>query len=1682
MNDGNREKAKATAAALLKDESFVIKYPALARALKESVEPSEEPGGSSSPTAAAVHAEPSPAAEPSLQRSGNGMHATAQQLNGSGFSPLASPEVSSTVLLPGPAAQKPQLPLNPTSSSPAASPPLSGSTSKFPEPTQQASSPVHLAQSHPSRDPQGGEAAETRTGHVTDDALPAAASGIASPTGEPAEKVLHPPVHYMKRLEELQQGYVQIMQHRNSVSLQYELLRKTGRPLTGARLPSAVALSSSPPFMLPSTSARPLVKSVADAWPPGTIEQQQQQQALLQLQRMGATPSAVHPCMPQAVPWIVSAATHSPEAVASAAEAVAGHDGSLAERSAAIHQLRQQLHPHEKPRPTIDPAVLYEKAGIDLAVQHLKDRAERMHAQSREITRALAHKKQQAELEALREKNAHPLLADGGSEAVHLAALLTLPAVQARDGIAVAQAEAARIELRSRDALYHAAYAEDADAELVRLHAERMKDITRIQETNPLPQQCHVTRAVAEGLEDPLEIMAQRNVDFRVQRLSAAAAQLAVSRMLRNLGYSQEREDAVPVRRGEGPAVYKSKCEGLGAGGKSYGGETGEKGGTRREGTGQANLQRGLDERQSCCRKAKAAAQAAVAVSLWMNGCVGSLRPASDSPHKKARSDRHLVMHLRVLILSARCGFLRFPKAYPELGYANALPVSQQGRRELFRKAQQKDGKVRTFADFVEEETQREAVGELDVFSGPGKQLMLAQQEKRKEDDDWARLCLSKLHSKNMALEEAKSARQEAEEAQRSLERMRRRQEELEAERDAMAQLARRREKEAAQAREEAERQAAAASALVRKAPSRSPTLTVEAAARAGDPARRGASAALSRSRTVSLSRASLSQAARIDEKRLLEAENLQNCEKTIQDSFEVLPPKRLHAAIPQQSRRKGEILNNGERKGMLHLASFSFTRSHPCHDSSFEAKGLLPPLNRTQQEEANDEAYMGLMPSVCLCMRLVSRLAAALAERLPPYRCEEFVFLTPPVETTPEKLKLLYTQMKKVFSSGELGSSEHVQMIYDFSVGCCQEFVRKDPASQEYANALVQALPYYPYQIDIQRAGIIALLNIFESSKFQEHLAPPLFEVLTTLMAIDDKELRADVIAVVINTDLVDLLLQQVNESSNSEVVAFCIHILIVARSPHRKTAQYSAFLAVLSKWKHEPAVLTRACLAIDAAAQRAQLEGLASHERKKLLGAGQRLEEGYNDLRRPPSYNEVVQILESKTPKWMPDDASDVDKVLNVMKLNANSRKLQGAACQAIASLARASLEHCQHVAHTAFPVLLSAVSTHPESQSVASGFANSIAIVGGVKACRNCLTQEMMEEVNRCIQRHRCVPEVVSACCAALTILEDFYTPQSEVFGRVTLHAIISALQDSKGSVVLCAHINEFIATFSYHVTTLADARRRAVELGVIEAIVKSMTACSTDPLMCAFGCRAISRLVYKEPDDSKIYTELLKMRAMTTLLFVMFKHGKEPCLAEDALRCIANCASNERCAAAILERGVNVICKVHDASNHSLTRQASLHVWLMADFSVASRVLTRGVVSEHSDNMEVVAQGCRCLWLLSSQPGLQQMTLNRGVLLIEHAAAKYSSSGDSKRLVMEFLLRILKGEGVSRQTVDPLWDAGLDFVRSSDQVPPPSIDRAAGRQHARQPAMGALARQMTAAAHAPPSPRGIGPFHM
>lgn len=104
----------------------------------------------------------------------------------------------------------------------------------------------------------------------------------------------------------------------------------------------------------------------------------------------------------------------------------------------------------------------------------------------------------------------------------------------------------------------------------------------------------------------------------------------------------------------------------------------------------------------------------------------------------------------------------------------------------------------------------------------------------------------------------------------------------------------------------------------------------------------------------------------------------------------------------------------------------------------------------------------------------------------------------------------------------------------------------------------------------------------------------------------------------------------------------------------------------------------------------------------------------------------------------------------------------------------------------------------------------------------------------------------------------------------------------------------------------------------------------------------------------------------------------------------------------------------------------------------------------------------------------------MATNRGVLLIEHAATKYSATGDSKRLVTEFLLRILKGEGVARQSIDPLWDTGLDSLGRINEAPSPRVDVPVRKSHPHDGA--SLARQMTAAASVPLSARGANPLHL
>lgn len=216
---------------------------------------------------------------------------------------------------------------------------------------------------------------------------------------------------------------MQIMQQRNAVELQYHLLRKTGRPLTGGLAlgaPPPLPLSSSPPFMLPSTSARPLGPPplLVHQWPQGTFEQQQQQHAFMQLQRAGvAVPAAAGALSPPFSPFRPSFGVRTPKEWVPSAPPVheRGGEEDLKERVSSLYQMQLSVHP-EKPRPTVDPAVLYEKTGIDLAVQHLRDEGERMHLNSREMTRKIMQQQQINENEKLKNKYANPLLVQLSAE------------------------------------------------------------------------------------------------------------------------------------------------------------------------------------------------------------------------------------------------------------------------------------------------------------------------------------------------------------------------------------------------------------------------------------------------------------------------------------------------------------------------------------------------------------------------------------------------------------------------------------------------------------------------------------------------------------------------------------------------------------------------------------------------------------------------------------------------------------------------------------------------------------------------------------------------------------------------------------------------------------------------------------------------------------------------------------------------------------------------------------------------------------------------------------------------------------------------------------------------------------------------------------------------------------------
>lgn len=121
---------------------------------------------------------------------------------------------------------------------------------------------------------------------------------------------------------------------------------------------------------------------------------------------------------------------------------------------------------------------------------------------------------------------------------------------------------------------------------------------------------------------------------------------------------------------------------------------------------------------------------------------------------------------------------------------------------------------------------------------------------------------------------------------------------------------------------------------------------------------------------------------------------------------------------------------------------------------------------------------------------------------------------------------------------------------------------------------------------------------------------------------------------------------------------------------------------------------------------------------------------------------------------------------QIVTIMDRHPQHRRLQGAACQALASLAGVSLAHCEHVARLGLSRVYTATLNHKESQTIAMSLCSLIALLASIRQCRAALQPKMVDMVRQFIGRHRNVSEVLAAACAALTKLDTLFPLTNEV----------------------------------------------------------------------------------------------------------------------------------------------------------------------------------------------------------------------------------------------------------------------------------------------------------------------------
>eukprot|EP00922_Rhytidocystis_sp_ex-Travisia-forbesii_P071867 GHVS01107248.1.p1 GENE.GHVS01107248.1~~GHVS01107248.1.p1 ORF type:complete len:172 (+),score=19.81 GHVS01107248.1:381-896(+) len=109
-------------------------------------------------------------------------------------------------------------------------------------------------------------------------------------------------------------------------------------------------------------------------------------------------------------------------------------------------------------------------------------------------------------------------------------------------------------------------------------------------------------------------------------------------------------------------------------------------------------------------------------------------------------------------------------------------------------------------------------------------------------------------------------------------------------------------------------------------------------------------------------------------------------------------------------------------------------------------------------------------------------------------------------------------------------------------------------------------------------------------------------------------------------------------------------------------------------------------------------------------------------------------------------------------------------------------------------------------------------------------------------------------------------------------------------------------------------LTGCRKLLRELSAVEAPIKTLSVCVRDAKTCLAGCQCLADIAHEEaPRGSSVHADVVRLKGMPTILFVLVAHAKEPAVCGVAFAAIGSCAMNKVCAESIGKRGVEAVVK-------------------------------------------------------------------------------------------------------------------------------------------------------------------------